>query len=309
MTGNKKRAISKMVNALKMVQAIQTDAPFSLSVGHNSPMIGEHTLKESEMEPVNFSQSRIMNDIPQSDIIYCKSIKSPFSTFVEIADFRQEPLFSEINQQTFEFLEQSNTQGFKSDTKFISTTTCYPQQPACHLVSSAIHETIYLTKINRRDGSEKQAEISAKSIVRPIHSPRKIVKSKHINDANDYIKIRVPVILGEYNIEFCIEEEILFEEKVIRIKEVSNRIVLTNCHFIPTGFSTSIGDGTCAASSGMLVIEGHIVQHIKYSAIPVKNSRTRKRRKIMKLHEKITLELIVQLLQEQAIHVNYNHLN
>ena len=94
---------------------------------------------------------------------------------------------------------------------------------------------------------------SAKSIIKPIHTSKKRGKSKHINDTNDYIKIRVPVVLGEYNIELCIEEEILFEEKVIRIKEVSNNIVLTNCHFIPTEFSKSLGDGTCAVSKGMLV--------------------------------------------------------
>ena len=29
---------------------------------------------------------------------------------------------------------------------------------------------------------------------------------------------------------------------------------------------------------------------------------------MMKLHEKIALELIIQLLQEQAIHVNYNNI-
>ena len=79
-------------------------------------------------------------------MIYYKSIKSPFSTSVEIDDFLREPLFGEINQNTFEYLDQSNTQSLESDTKFITTTTCYPEQPSCHLVSSAIHETIYLTK-------------------------------------------------------------------------------------------------------------------------------------------------------------------
>lgn len=308
-TENEKLAIAQLVNVLKKVQAIQPDNPFSLTVVHNSSMIGEHSRIESEIEHVNFSESRFINDIPKSVEIYRKCIKKPFSTFVEIDDFLQEPLFGEINQNTFEFLGQSNTQSFESDTKFITTTTCYPERPSCHLVSSAIHEIIYLTNISRRDRLGKQGETSGQSIVTPIHTSKKIGKSKHINEANDYIKIRVPVVLGEYNIELCIEEEILFEEKVIRVKEVTNHIVLTKCHFIPIGFSKSLGDGTCAVSNGMLAIEGYIEQNIKYSAMPPKKSRNRKRRKIMKLHEKITLELIIQLLQEQAIYVNFNHLN
>lgn len=308
MTGNKKLAISQMVNVLKKVQAIQIDDPFSVSVVHNTTIIGEHTHVDSEIEHVIFSESRYINDIPQSGEIYYKAIKNSFSTYVEIDDFLQEPLFGEINQNTFEYLDQFNRQSFKSDTKFISTTTCYPQQPSCQLVSSAIHETIFLTNISRRDRLEKHGETSTESIVTPIHTSKKIGKSKYINDANDYIKIRVPVVLGEYKIELCIEEEILFEEKVIRIKEVTNNIVLTNCHFIPTEFSKSLEDGTCAVLSGMLAIEGHIEQNIKYSAMPSKKSRTRKRRKMMKLHEKIAMELIIQLLQEQAIHVNFNNL-
>ena len=42
--------------------------------------------------------------------IYNKTIKSPFSTFVEIDDFLHAPLFGEISQNTFEFLDLSNTQ-------------------------------------------------------------------------------------------------------------------------------------------------------------------------------------------------------
>ena len=83
--------------------------------------------------------------ISQCGKIYCKTIKSPFSTIVEIDDFLHAPIFGEISQNTFEFPDPSNKKSFQLDTKFISTSTYYPEQPSCHLVSSAIHELIYLT--------------------------------------------------------------------------------------------------------------------------------------------------------------------
>ena len=123
---------------------------------------------------------------------------------------------------------------------------------------------------------------------------------------HDFIKIRVPVVIGEYNIEICIEEEVLFEEEVIRIKKVSKNVVLKNCHFTPTQLSKPLGDGTCAASNGLLSIEGLIVQNIEYSAIPDKKKRFMHRKEVVNLNEKITLELMIQLLQEQGIRVNNN---
>ena len=99
----------------------------------------------------------------------------------------------------------------------------------------------------------------------PIHPSPKTGESNHANETDDFIKIRVPVIVGEYNIEICIEEEILFEEEVIRINEISKNVVLTNCHFTPTQLSKPLGDGTCTASNGVLSIEGLIVQNIEYS--------------------------------------------
>lgn len=89
------------------------------------------------------------------------------------------------------------------------------------------------------------------------------------------------------------------------IKEISKNIVLTNCHFTPTQLSKPLGDGTCAVSNGVLSIEGFIVQSIEYNTMPRTNTGPDEETEMMMLHEKITLELAIQLLQTQGIHVNY----
>ncbi len=267
--------------------------------------VNEEVVRDDESKNESTGE---MDEFPQYGKIYCKTIKSPFSTVVEIDDFLHAPLFGEVSQNTFEFLEPSHKQSFQLDTKFISTSTYYPHKPSCHLVSTSIHEIIYLTNTPHTNGTKKNKSNSCKSIMIPIHPSPKIVESNYENDTHDFIKIRVPVVVGEYNIEICIEEEILFEEEAIRIREVSKNVVLTNCHFTPTQLSKPLGDGTCVASNGVLSIEGLIVQSIEYSTIPDRNKGSIQKKEVINLHEKITLELGVQLLQEQGIRVHYNDL-
>ena len=84
--------------------------------------------------------------------------------------------------------------------------------------------------------------------------------------APHFINIRVPVVVGEYNLEVCLEEVVTFKEKVRRIKEISNNVVLTNCKFVPTQLSQVLDNGTCKALEGYLFIEGSIHQSIEYVA-------------------------------------------
>ncbi|WP_318616277.1 BC_2427 family protein [Sporosarcina sp. YIM B06819] len=283
---------SKQMKIARSVQKVQS----------NKMHLDCDSQNECEAEKI-IDSNYIEGDEPsQSGTIYCKTIKSPFSTSVEIDNFLHVPIFGEVNQNTFEFLDPSNTLCFPLDTKFISTSTYYPESPSCQLVSSTIHEVVYLTNIPHMH-EPKKYNIS-KSTVVPLHPSSTIEKSTHASTDNS-IKIRIPVVVGEYNIEICIEEEILFKEKVIGIKKISKNIVLANCHFTPTQLSKPLGDGTCTASNGMLSIEGFILQSIEYNAMPRTNTSSNEETELMMLHEKISLELAIQLLQTQSIHVNY----
>ncbi len=79
-----------------------------------------------------------------------------------------------------------------------------------------------------------------------------------------FINIRVPVVIGEYNLDCCIEEVITFEKRVERIKEIFNNVVLTNCKIVPTQLSPVLDNGTCKALEAYLCIEGFVDQTIEY---------------------------------------------
>jgi len=130
-----------------------------------------------------------------------------------------------------------------------------------------------------------------------------------MNDTIDPYKsihIRVPVIVGEYKIEICLEENIVFQEKMIKVNEISKEVILTNCIFVPNQLSRTLNDGTYKALKGNLFIEGFIHQEIEYTVLH--DSATipeldESDSYSTQLSQKIVLELIIHLLQSQKVRV------
>ena len=74
------------------------------------------------------------------------------------------------------------------------------------------------------------------SLVDPVHD-LPINKTEEKNNQSgtslDFLNIRVPVVVGEYKIDICLEETVLFEENIMQINVISNKVVLSNSQFIP----------------------------------------------------------------------------
>ncbi|MDQ0216949.1 hypothetical protein ELQ35_09535 [Peribacillus cavernae] len=248
----------------------------------------------------------------KSGKICSKTVKSPFSTFVEIDDFLHHPIFGGKVQNTFEFLDPNNKQIPQLNTKLFNTTTYYPEQPYCCLIFSEVHEMIFLSDTDHPYGTNNKNE-NYESAVIPVHRPpsTKTREANHaFNTSQDIITMRVPVVVGEYKIEIIVEEEVLFKEDIMRVKEISKEIVLTDCQFVPTQFSQLLEDGTCTAIKGNLFIEGYIHQNIEYStaacAINAGSVQKESKTNLYQLHQKIVLELVVHLLQVQRVRVSFN---
>lgn len=329
----KRIGIARLVNVLKAIQPIPTDNSLKSQADSDSdsPDADEIEQKDhdivsqtkSELETViqptpatneheeHIKHSNTTKPIDRMDEVsnvYSKMIKSHFSTRVAVDDFLKPPISGGISQNTFEFIDSHNEHNLQVDTKFSSTSTNYPAPPSCHLVSSTIHEIIYLTN-NPRIKTVKHKKHYANSIGIPIHDTSTKGEAIQTNNHHEFVKIRVPVVIGEYKIELCLEEKVLFEEVAIKIKHISKNVVLENCSFTPTTFSNTSGDGTCEVLNGVLSIEGIIEQNIEYSGISKKDKSSLQKTEILHLHETITLELIIQLVQDQGIQIHYNGIN
>ncbi len=221
--------------------------------------------------------------------------KSPFSIHVEIDDFLHAPICGDIVQNTFEFLDLNNKQTPEFDTKLLTTTTYYPEQPDCRLVCSKIHEIVFLTNDPNEGKNNKGNHF--KSVVVPLHDSL-FTKAEESNN-HSYVHIRVPVLLGEYNIEICLEENVTFKEDVMRIREISKEVVLTNFRLVPTLLSQYLNSGMRTVLKGNLFIEGHIYQKIEYTSIPKRN--TESVIPLTQLYQKMVVELIIHILQVQQV--------
>lgn len=228
-----------------------------------------------------------------------KNLKIPFSTFAEIDNFHHLPLFGSTMQNTFKFIDPSdNKKNPQLDTKLFDTITYYHDQPYCHLIGFKSHELIFSNneKSEGRENKNKQKDFN-RAVAVPIHDSLSI-KEGETNDAypnHKYVYTRVPVVIGEYNIEVCLDEEVLFKEKVYQVKEISKVVELTNCKFVPTKFSLKTASRDRIALTGTLFIEGNIHQSIEYLAMAKGDQH------LYPLHQNIVIELIIQLLQVQKV--------
>lgn len=237
--------------------------------------------------------------------------KSLISTHIEIDDFLHAPICGEVVKNTFDFLDLNNQLTPQFETKLFTTSTDYPEQPDCRLVHSKINEIIFLMK---NDTYEKNNQTSnpSKAVVVPLHNTQSIKKGEannHSYASNDVMHIRVPVVVGEYKIEICLEEFIQFDKGIVEVKDISNEVVLTNCRFVPSQFSQSLNNGTCTALKGKLFIEGFINQNIEYTTFQTMNAVPAQDESLIhsnQLCQNIVLELIIHMLQVQKIRIRYD---
>ncbi|EID42783.1 BC_2427 family protein [Parageobacillus thermoglucosidasius] len=268
--------------------------------------------KNESLASENGDETYLLHDtdkLHKYEKICSMTIKSPFSTFVEIDDFLHPPIFGSTVQNSAEFLDLNNKQTPQSSTKLFNTTTYYPEQPYGHLVCSKIHEMLFFTDTVHTYGLN-QKNNHYESIVVPVHgSPfAKIEETNNKSYAShDFIQIRAPVVVGEYKVEICLEDGVVFEEEITRVKEISKEVVLTTCKFVPTQFSPSLNNGICPALKGMLFIEGYIRQNIEYTAASNRNAGQKEpATHLRQLHQKMVLDLIIHLLQVQQVLLSYD---
>ncbi len=265
-------------------------------------------IETEEMEKTNPAGHDSASTEPVQGEIYSITKKIPLSTHVEIDDFLHAPICGEMVKNTFDFHDLTNHLTPQFETKLFNTATDYPEQPDCRLVHSKMNEILFLMRTDTYDKNNQKSNPS-KSVVVPLHDTHSIKKEKtnhHSYSSVDFMHIRAPIVVGEYKIEICLEENIVFEKGIEGVIDISNEVVLTNCRFVTNQFSQSLGNGTCTALKGSLFIEGYIQQNIEYISPHTRNEVPAQNESLVhsnQLCQNIVLELIIHMLQVQKIRV------
>lgn len=223
-------------------------------------------------------------------------VKTPFSIISEVSSFLNFPNISGKNQEVFVFHTEKNTECRELDAKLLTTVHHYHGGAYCNLVSSNLYEKRVLLEFpsQKEKGDIKENRIETSSWV-PIHSA--ILEKEREGELNNYITAKLPIEIGRYKTEINLREMVVFKEKVRRIKEVSQEIILTKSKILlPKIIKT--GQDPITVEKGILFVEGYIFQCIEYII-----EQSTSHDNVYQLVQSIVLELIIQVLQEQEVRV------
>ncbi|OJD58271.1 BC_2427 family protein [Bacillus sp. NH11B] len=223
-------------------------------------------------------------------------VKTPFSIISDVTSFIKFPNINVKNQEVFVFRNQKDKRNRELDTKLLTTVQHYHGEVNCNLVSSNLYEKRVLLELsNQKIKGNTEENWGGTSSWIPIHGI--ILEKEDEVDVNNYITAKLPIEIGRYKGEISLQEKVIFKEKIIGIKEVSQEVILTKKEFLLPNIIKK-GNNPSIIEKGSLLIEGYIFQCIKFTS-----EQSTSHDKLYQLLQNIVLELTVQLLQEQEVRV------
>ncbi|WP_431613434.1 BC_2427 family protein [Bacillus pfraonensis] len=227
-------------------------------------------------------------------------VKTPFSTVAEVSDFLNLPILSSKDEEVFIFQNETEKMLYELEAKMLATVHHYHEEPYCHFVSSKLFENRVLLELaNVGDISNFEDSDIKQSFWTPMHNV--LSKEKKDNISNNYITTRLPIEIGKFKTEIGLKEKVIFQEKVAGIKGISQEVILTDSKFFSPE-AKNVKRNSVTVEKGILLVDGYILQRIEY-IVACSNEKSTSQKKVYQLLQKIVLELIVQILQEQEVKV------
>ncbi|MDM5239550.1 BC_2427 family protein [Bacillus cereus] len=223
-------------------------------------------------------------------------VKTPFSIISDVTSFIKFPNINVKNQEAFVFRNEQVVGGRELDAKLLTTVQHYHGEVNCNLVSSNLYEKRVLLELSNQKikGNTEENWVGASSWI-PIHGI--ILEKEDEVDVNNYITAKLPIEIGRYKGEVSLQEKVVFREKVIGIKEVSQEVILTKKEFLSPNIIKE-GNNPSIIEKGSLLVEGYIYQCIEFIS-----EQSTSHDRIYQLMQNIALEITIQLLQEQEVYV------
>lgn len=238
-------------------------------------------------------------EIELTSNIKTKTIYIPFSTYVDIDDFLHPALYGIGKQEGYNFLPTNKDLFPLLDTVFFDSMYFFQEDLYCQLIGYKVHEILFTVS----NPNKKKLQLAENTLYKSQ------VKVRHNSDQKENklpfaVHIKVPVIIGEYDVEISLKKSLDLEERIVNIKELSKNIKLTTCKFIPTSFQQSNEEGVQEATRGKLLLEGMITQRIEYTVLSDNEEKQRQKdlpAELPKVQQNAVIELVLQLLQVQKV--------
>ncbi|MGG0722399.1 BC_2427 family protein [Bacillus mycoides] len=256
----------------------------------------EETKSETEGIAIELEKESIDSGSKIETSVRSIIVKTPFSIISDVTSFIKFPNINVKKQEAFVFRNEKDARGRELDAKLLTTVQHYHGEVNCNLVSSNLHEKRVLLEFSNQKvkGNMEENWIGTSSWI-PIHGI--ILEKEEEADVNNYITGKLPIEIGRYKGEISLQEKVVFKEKVIGIREVSQEIILTKKEFLLPKIIKK-GHNPSIIEKGSLFVEGYIFQCIEFIS-----EQSTSHDKLYQLMQNIVLELTIQLLQEQEVRV------
>ncbi|QWH12469.1 hypothetical protein EXW38_14370 [Bacillus mycoides] len=256
----------------------------------------EETDSEKEEIVIESKKESIDSGLKIETSVRSIIVKTPFSIISDVTSFIKFPNINVKKQEAFVFRNEKDARGRELDAKLLTTVQHYHGEVNCNLVSSNLHEKRVLLEFSNQKvkGNMEENWIGTSSWI-PIHGI--ILEKEDEADVNNYITGKIPIEIGRYKGEISLQEKVVFKEKVIGIKEVSQEIILTKKEFLLPKIIKK-GHNPSIIEKGSLFVEGYIFQCIEFIS-----EQSTSHDNLYQLMQNIVLELTIQLLQEQEVRV------
>ncbi|WP_283750300.1 BC_2427 family protein [Bacillus cereus] len=256
----------------------------------------EETESEKEEIVIESKKESIDSGLKIETSVRSIIVKTPFSIISDVTSFIKFPNINVKKQEAFVFRNEKDARGRELDAKLLTTVQHYHGEVNCNLVSSNLHEKRVLLEFSNQKvkGDMEENWVDTSSWI-PIHGI--ILEKEDEADVNNYITGKLPIEIGRYKGEISLQEKVVFKEKVIGIKEVSQEIILTKKEFLLPKIIKK-GHNPSIIEKGSLFVEGYIFQCIEFIS-----EQSTSHDKLYQLMQNIVLELTIQLLQEKEVRV------
>ncbi|PHA06642.1 hypothetical protein COI69_28795 [Bacillus cereus] len=288
----RKNKKSEKVELEKKAKAIQVEKESEKNVlakeAKANGLEKEKVANELEKKSID-TESKVENSVRSIEV------KTPFSIISDVTSFIKFPNINVKSQEAFVFRNEKDARGRELDSRLLNTMQHYHGEINCNLVSSNLYEKRVLLELSNQKvkGNMEESWVGASSWI-PIHG---IILENEIEADVNYINARLPIEIGKYKGEVSLIEKVVFKEKIIGIKEISQEIILTNKEFLLPKVIRK-GHNPSTIEKGSLRVEGYILQYIEFIS-----EQSKSHDKPYQLMQNITVELTIQLLQEQEVRV------
>lgn len=203
-----------------------------------------------------------------------------FKAWINVKHFLRPPLIPSSSNQTYRFIDDDDRVNESLSSKFFYTEKTFHDTPYCDIASAVISNQVQIANTPSKVPTKQLNELYGYSYEKKLEN-------------HQYLGIKTPVLLGQYDIELAMEPTIESPFPIYEVDTIENQLSIRNYDFIPKTHPSS-RSMMSEAKEGVIMLEGVVYQSI-FCRRNISISNT-----YQSISEKLVLHLGLEFMQVQS---------